>query len=152
MAAAAVAAAIAGMLGGYVATQDEGTPRPVPWVDLTARIASARWARPTTSVVHDAAKMAKLLEVGTLPPHPAPPRIDFARRQAVLIAVGPRSSTGYSLAVESVTARGGRVDVVVRERTPTATTHVVPRLTFPFRLITLPASEAHVHVRYAGRS
>jgi hypothetical protein len=149
---AAGAVAIAGMLTGYFATQDEGTRHAVPWTDVTAKIGSARWARATTSIIRDREKLANLLEVATLPPHPSPPAIDFTRRQAVLIAVGPRSSTGFSLHVESVTERGGRIDVVVRERTPTAVTHVVPELTFPFRLITIPANRKHVHVRYAGRS
>jgi hypothetical protein len=66
--------------------------------------------------------------------------------------VGPRSSTGYVLHVESVTEQGGTIDVVVSEQTPTLGDHVTPHLTYPFRLITLPKSGKHVHVRYAGRS
>jgi len=70
----------------------------------------------------------------------------------VLVTTGPRSSTGYSLHVESVTERGGTVDVILRERTPGLGEHVTPRLTYPLLLITLPKSSKHVHVRYAGRS
>jgi len=124
----------------------------VPWVDLTAQAGHARWARPTISVAHDRAKLADLFRVATLPPHPTPPPIDFHRRLAVLIAVGPRSSTGYALHVESVSERGDRIDVVVRERTPALGEHVQARLTYPYRLIALPATRKHVHVRYAGRS
>lgn len=110
------------------------------------------WARPTISVVHDRAKLARLFEVATFGRHPAPPRIDFRTREAILITTGPRSSTGYSLRVESVTAKGGSIDVLVRERTPRIGERVAPRLTYPLLLITLPRSGKHVHVKYAGRS
>ena len=70
----------------------------------------------------------------------------------MLVTTGPRSSSGYSLHVESVTERGGTIDVVVRERTPTLGERVTPGLTYPLLLITLPKGGKHVHVRYAGRS
>ena len=68
------------------------------------------------------------------------------------ITTGPRSSTGYSLRVVSATEKGGTIDVLVRERTPSLGEVVAPRLTFPLLLITLPRSGKHVHVRYADRS
>lgn len=142
----------AGAVAGYLATRDAGTSRPLAWTDVTGRFGTAQWARPTISIIRDSEKLGKILQAVTLPPHPGPPRIDFRHRQAVLIAVGPRSSTGYALAIESVTEQGNRIDIVVREHTPTASSHVSARLTFPFRVITLPASQKHVHVRYAGRS
>ena len=46
---------------------------------------------------------------------PRVPAIDFSRDEAVLLAPGPRSSTGYDLRVLSVTDEGGRV-VVARPR------------------------------------
>jgi PrcB C-terminal len=70
----------------------------------------------------------------------------------VLVAAGPRSSTGYSLRVESVTEHGDSIDVVVRERTPSLRDRITARLTYPLLLITIPTSGKHVHVRYAGRS
>ena len=144
------------MLGGavaaYVATSGGGTRRPIPWRDVTAQAGPVQWANPTTSVIRDRQKLDKLFRVATLGSHPRPPAIDFGRRLAVLVAVGPRSSTGYSLRVESVTEKGDRIDVIVRELTPSLADHVTPRLTYPFRLITLAKSSKHVHVRYAGRS
>lgn len=110
------------------------------------------WARPTISVIRDEKKLDKLFVVATFGRHPDPPRIDFSRREAVLVTTGPRSSTGYALEVESVTAAGGTVDVVVREVTPSLGDRVVPRLTYPLLLFTLPKSRKHVHVTYAGRS
>ena len=94
----------------------------------------------------------KIFRVATLEPQPPPPQIDFSRWQAILIAVGPRSSSGYSLLVERITETGDRVDVLVREHTPGLGTVVTPRLTFPYRLITIPANHKRIHVRYAGRS
>ena len=70
----------------------------------------------------------------------------------MLVTTGPRSSTGYSLHVESVTVKGGSIDVLVRERTPALGDAVTPRLTYPLLLITLPKSTKRVHVKYAGRS
>ena len=125
---------------------------PVPWQDISAQVAPAQWARPTISVVHDQAKLDKLFLVATIGSHPKPPAVDFSRREVVLVTTGPRSSTGYSLHVESVTASDGTIDVIVRERTPSLGEEVAPKLTFPLLLLTLPKSGKHVHVRYAGRS
>ena len=122
------------------------------WQDISSSVASAQWARPTISVIRDEKKLGKLFVVATFGQHPDPPRIDFTRREAVLVTTGPRSSTGYSIHVESVTVKGGTIDVVVRERTPSLGEVVAPRLTYPLLLITLPKSSKHVHVKYAGRA
>jgi hypothetical protein len=124
----------------------------VPWQDLSAKVAPAEWARPTISIARDRAKLAKVFEAATYGRHPRPPQIDFDRLEAVLVAAGPRSSTGYSLHVESVIQHGDSVDVTVRERTPSLRNHVVARLTYPLLLVTIPTSHRHVHVKYAGRS
>ena len=144
--------ALGGAIGGYLAVAGGGTRRPVAWQDITGSVSAARWARPTISVIRDRKKLDKLFLVATFGRHPTPPRIDFARREAVLVTTGPRSSTGYSLRVESVTEKGGTIDVLVRERTPSLGQVVAPRLTYPLLLITLLRSGKHVHVRYAGRS
>jgi hypothetical protein len=119
---------------------------------VTASAGPVHWANPTNSVIRNQEKLDKLYRVATLGTRLEAPTIDFAKRIAVLIAAGPRSSTGYSLAVESVTEQGNRIDVVVREQTPSLADHVTPRLTYPFRLITLAKTSKHVHIRYAGRS
>jgi hypothetical protein len=119
---------------------------------VTAHVGPVRWADPTNSVIRNQRKLDNLFRVATLGTPPQPPTIDFGKRLAVLIATGPRSSTGYSLRVQSVTGKGDRIDVVVRERTPSLADHVTPRVTYPFRLITLAKTSKHVHVRYAGRS
>ncbi len=143
---------LGGAIGGYLATSGGGTRKPLGWHDSTGEVGAARWAQPTISVLRDRKKLDKLFEVATLAPHPRPPAIDFGRQEAILVAAGPRSSTGYVLRVGSVTTKGDSIDVVVRERTPTRSEHVTPGLTYPFLLITLAKSGKHVHVRYAGRS
>jgi len=46
----------------------------------------------------------------------------------------------------------GRLNILVRERTPSLGDHVVPRVTFPYLLLVVPKSGKHVSVKYAGRS
>jgi hypothetical protein len=82
---------------------------------------------------------------------PTPPPIDFAHRKAVLIAAGPRSSTGYVLHVDHVAAERSRVVVYVRERTPTLDTKVSARVTYPYRLITIPKTSKPTTLVFIGR-
>jgi PrcB C-terminal len=140
-------------VGAIVSYQETGSKlvrKPVAWFDITATVGAARWARPTISVVRNRTKLAKLFEVALLPPRPDPPRVDFSRREVVAIAVGPRSSTGYSLHVVRVT-QSGNIDILVRERTPSLGEPVKPVVTFPYLLLTVPQSGKHVSVKYAGR-
>jgi hypothetical protein len=77
--------------------------------------------------------------------------VDWTRNEVVLIASGARSSTGYALRVLSVTDRGDRVVVDVRERTPTLATPVKAMLTYPHRLIQLRRPGKRVVVHFEGR-
>jgi hypothetical protein len=126
------------------------TRHPVAWKDLSGEVGPARWARPTISVAEDSEKLAKLFEVALLPPRPKPPKIDFAKNDAVLVAAGPRSSTGYSLHVVRVT-QSGNLDILVRERTPRLGEKVDPTITYPYLLLVVPKLGKHVSVKYAGR-
>jgi hypothetical protein len=83
--------------------------------------------------------------------HPSAPRLDFRRNEAVLVTVGPRSSSGYSLHVVRA-EENGSLHILVREQTPGLSDKVVPRVTFPYLLLVLPKSSKHVSVKYAGRS
>lgn len=76
--------------------------------------------------------------------------VDFATRQLLLVSPGPRSSTGYAVEILGVTERGDAITVEVRERTPTLAEHVEARVTYPFRLLSLPAGKT-VYVDWAGR-
>jgi PrcB C-terminal len=89
-------------------------------------------------VIESAGELRKLL------PDARP--VDFATWRAVLVALGPRSSSGYAVEVESVREERGRVLVTVRERSPSLADNVRPRVTYPFRLITLPRGDKPVEI------
>lgn len=112
--------------------------RPIEWRDVTATTSGARFPRPTVRVIE---RREELIEV--LPRGPA---IDFGEERAVLVASGPRSSSGYALDVLSVRAERRRVVVTVRERSPSLSAAGRPGVTYPFRLITLPRSDKRVEV------
>jgi hypothetical protein len=76
--------------------------------------------------------------------------VDFSTRELLLVSPGPRSSTGYSVRILSVTERDGKITVKVRERTPTLADHVEARVTYPYRLLSLPADK-DVLVDWVGR-
>jgi hypothetical protein len=79
------------------------------------------------------------------------PRFDFARRRLILVAAGPRSSTGYGVRIVKITERRSTIDVLARETTPTLRSGTVARLTSPYRLITIPATSKRVYVQWQGR-
>jgi len=79
------------------------------------------------------------------------PQIDFSRREAILVAAGPRSSTGYDLRILGVRETGSRIVVIVRERTPSLGQPVTAKVTYPFRLITVPRSDKHLRLKWLGR-
>jgi hypothetical protein len=79
------------------------------------------------------------------------PTIDWARREAILVASGPRSSTGYSLHVASLRAHGNRLVLTVRERTPSLREKVAARVTYPFVLITVPRTSKTLLLHFRGR-
>jgi hypothetical protein len=76
--------------------------------------------------------------------------VDFSSKQLLLVAPGPRSSTGYSVKVLSVTENDDGITVKVREKTPRLADHVEAFVTYPYRLLSLPAGKA-VYVDWAGR-
>jgi hypothetical protein len=76
------------------------------------------------------------------------PRIRFPRWRAVLITLGPRSTTGYSLRVLRVAEDTDRVVVSVLRRNATLLHPGRARLTFPYRLITLPTTGKPIHLTW----
>jgi PrcB C-terminal len=134
--------AVAGWLG-YHRLYGEGGDRVIGWRDVTPAVSSARFPRPTERVIESSAELAELF--------PEAPAIDFARRRAVLAALGPRSSSGFEVKVESVREERRRIVVVVRERSPELGHSVQPRVTYPFRLITVPRGDKPVEVEGTRR-
>jgi hypothetical protein len=82
---------------------------------------------------------------------PVAPRFDFDRRKLILVAAGPRSSTGYGVEIVHVTRRRSTISVLARETTPSLGQQVAARLTSPYRLITIPATTKRVYVQWQGR-
>ncbi len=78
------------------------------------------------------------------------PKIDFSSRQLLLLSTGARSSSGYAIDVMGATEKEGGITVEVRERSPGLGEQVDPHVTYPYRLISLPAGK-DVFVDWTGR-
>jgi len=130
--------------------QNDGSKR-LAWTDVTDQMGTVLWPKSVTrsftrkrQVIHYFAR--------TFPHHaPAVPKIDFLRRKLVLVAAGPRSSTGYGVKIVSVTERRSDIRVVARETTPLLDSHVTVKLTSPYRLFTIPSTWKRVYVQWQGR-
>jgi hypothetical protein len=152
--AAAKAAALAAVLAaaaawlGWQAGWAHGGDRPLAWRDLTDRTL-AEPPRSELRVFHSREELRGALTAGgrsaTVPP------IDFQRREAILVAAGPRSSGAYALDVVAVIEERRRIVVAVRERTPSLARPGAARLTFPFRLITIERRGKAVTLDWRGR-
>ena len=128
-----------------------GTARPVAYTDLTRRTGPLEFTRISRDVYRSRAALLEVLERNNPGRTIALPRIDFARREAYLVAAGPRSSTGYKLEIVRVTDTGSRIVVTVHERTPSLGDPAGARVTYPYRLITLPRSTKPVKLKWPGR-
>ena len=71
--------------------------------------------------------------------------------QIVVIALGPRSSTGYSLRILSVVERRRGIYVDAREKTPSLGASVTARVTYVYRLLSMPGKAKPVYVKLQGR-
>lgn len=126
-----------------------GGAHPYPWRDATAQVGRLEPGRQTGLLFDSTAALRHYLSRAE-PGQPVA-RIRLHGSRALLIASGARSSTGYSVEVARVIAERGRIVVRVRERTPGLAERVAPRVTFPFRLITLPAGDKPVFLDWEGR-
>ncbi|HEV8686779.1 MAG TPA: protease complex subunit PrcB family protein [Gaiellaceae bacterium] len=106
------------------------------WRDESAQLSRVQLDRPTYEVFRNRTEFARYLHDHVEAAVPVPP-IDFERELAVLFALGPRSSTGYEIDVESVTEQRGRVVIVARERSPRLGQAVDAHVDYPLRLIVL---------------
>ena len=128
-----------------------GDAHELAWRDLNAQLGRVEFTRKVSAVYRSRAPFAHLLEA-TMPGRaPKPPPVDFGRREVVVVSLGPRSSTGYSLRVERVVERRREIDVYLRERTPALGDPVEPRVTYPYRAITIPRTSKPVYVKLQGR-
>jgi hypothetical protein len=140
--------------GGVLWTQvyESGGAKKLAWQDVTARVhGPALWPKSVTRSFWRQRQVDRYL--ARIFPRSAPsfPRVDYAQRKLVLVAAGPRSSTGYRVEILRATEHRGTIRILAREITPTLGQHVIVKLTSPFRLITIPATSKRVYVQWQGR-
>jgi hypothetical protein len=128
-----------------------GSSHALAFKDVSPQLRAPEFPRSVRSIFKTRAKLADYLARAMPGRAPAVPPIDFAHREAILIASGPRSSTGYALRVVSVRETGSQIVVVVRERTPRLGESVAARVTYPFLLLTVPRSGKRLSAHYQGR-
>src|SRR5215216_3978859 len=68
-------------------------------------------------------------------PSPQAPDVDFSKHSLIAVFQGNQSSSGYSISVERLVKRGGKLKVHVREVSPADTCRVLLVLTQPFEII-----------------
>jgi len=139
-----VAVAAVGWLG-WQELWARGGGRPLVWRDLTGRTL----AEPARSQLRTFGGGRSLRSA--LGPSATAPPIDFGRREAVLVAAGPRSSSAYALDIVAVTEERRRIVVSVRERAPTLARPGAAVLAFPFRLLTIERTGKPVELDWRGR-
>jgi hypothetical protein len=133
----------------YAYAFDRGGGRALAWQDVP--LGNAEFPRPAGRVFDSTEELRRFLIAAMPGRTPDSPPIDFRRREAVLLATGPRSSTGYAVKVESVREERGRIVIHVRERTPSLGDPVAARVTYPYRLITFPRRNKPVEIIWEGR-
>jgi PrcB C-terminal len=126
----------------------EGEARPVAWRDLTVQVGPLRITDRENRSFRDQEELA--LYLARAKARGAAPQVDFSHRHLLLVSPGPRSSTGYGVEVRSVREQGDKITVRVQERTPTLQDRVDARVTYPYRLLSLP-SDKEVTVDWLGR-
>lgn len=128
-----------------------GDKRPVDWVDVTHKTGPIEFTRRVQGVYHSRDAFERLLEA-TMPGRaPKPPPHDWEHDQIVVIALGPRSSTGYSLRILSVVERRRGIYIDAREETPSLGESVTARVTYVYRLLSMPGKAKPVYVKLQGR-
>jgi hypothetical protein len=139
--------------GGVVWTQvvEIGGAKPLPWIDVTARMGPVLWPKSVTRSFWKRRQVVHYLARTFPADPPKAPSFDFTRYRVVLVAAGPRSSTGYGVRILHVKERRGDIRVLAKEITPSLGQPVVPKLTSPYRLIEIPATAKRVYVSWQGR-
>jgi hypothetical protein len=146
-------AALALAAGGWLLYTQAwtGKTEPVQYTDVTPQLGTIEFTRKVTAVYHSRRPFVKLLEA-TMPGRaPEPPPHNWDRDQVVVIALGPRSSTGYDLRILRVVERRRGIYVYAREETPSLADPVQARVTYPYRVLSMHGSAKPVYVKLEGR-
>ncbi len=147
-----VLAVVLAIAGGVIWTQViEGGSKQLAWDDETAAMPGVLWPKSVTRSFWKRRQVVRYL-ARTFPQGPPKvPPFDFARRRLILVAAGPRSSSGYGVEIVRITERRSTIDVLAREVTPSPGDRTSARLTSPYRLIAIPATSKRVYVQWQGR-
>jgi PrcB C-terminal len=129
----------------------QGGSKQLAWDDVTAQMPDVLWPKSVSRSFWRRRQVVRY--VARTFPRGAPrvPQFDFARRRLILVAVGPRSSTGYSVEIVRITERRSTIDVLAHEIAPALGDRTAARLTSPYRLIAIPATSKRVYVQWQGR-
>ena len=145
-AAAVLVVLVAG--GAWIAYSElwnHGGAKPVAWTSLDSKLGSASLTKPVFLRFRKQRYLESFFAGERVPP------VDFSRDEVLLAAAGARSSTGYSVHIESISEQRSRIVVRVREVTPAPGDHVVARVTYPYALATIKQSPKRVHFIWLGR-
>lgn len=151
-----LAAVLIALLAGgawiaYAELWRHGGGKPVAWRDMPGVLGAAEFSKPVFLRFRKRRYLENYLAQVMPGRAPAMPPIDFGRDEALLAAVGARSSTGYSVHIVSVSDERARIVVRVREVTPSLGQSVEARVTYPYLLATIPQSAKRVHFVWLGR-
>ena len=141
----------AGAWLAYTHWWGRGDAHPLGYRDLTRRIGRVEFTRKVTGVYHSRGALQRLLEA-TMPGHaPTAPHLDYSHDEVVVVSLGPRSSSGYSLQIVKLVERRRGIYLTLRERAPTLGEHVDPHVTYPYRAIAVLGTAKPVYVKLQGR-
>jgi hypothetical protein len=129
----------------------EGGSERLAWDDVTAKMGPVLWPKSVSRSFWRRRQVVRYLARTFPAGPPRVPSFDFARQRLILVAAGPRSSTGYGVQIVRVTERRSTIDVLAREVTPSLGSHTTAKLTSPYRLIAIPATSKRVYVQWQGR-
>jgi hypothetical protein len=150
----AALAAFGVVAGGWIAythVWQESGAKPLAYRDLTAALAPIEPPAQTERRFRRYARFAAYVRI-IRPGEPLRlPRIAFPRDEAIFVATGPRSSTGYTLHLTSAVEERGRLVITYREQTPKLGDPQQARLTYPYRLIVFRNLHKPVYIELQGR-
>ena len=125
---------------------------PLAWRDVSAEVGSFAPERAAAkSFVTPTHVLRALHRLDPQHAH-ALPRIAWGREQLLVVALGPRSATGYDLRVLRVVDQRSRVLVVLQEQAPRLGRPATAKLVSPYRVIAIPNRHKPVHTTWLDRS
>jgi hypothetical protein len=141
----------AGVWLAYTHWWGRGDAHPLAYRDLTRRIGRVEFTRRVTGVYHSRGALQRLLD-STMPGRaPKAPPLDYSHDEVVVVSLGPRSSSGYSLRVVRLVERRRGIYLTLRELAPTLGEPVDPLVTYPYRALAIHGTAKPVYVKLQGR-